>query len=40
MQYVVWRGKKEEYELFADEGGEVDSTPTIDHQQFVMLRTF
>ena len=22
MQYVVWRGKKEEYELFADEDGE------------------
>lgn len=40
MQYVVWRGKKEEYELFADEGGEVDSTPTIDHQQFVMLEDF
>ena len=40
MQYVVWRGKKEEYELFADEDGEVDNAPTIDHQQFVMLEDF
>ena len=27
MQYVVWRGKKEEYELFSDEDGETASTP-------------
>ena len=40
MQYVVWRGKKEEYELFADEGGAVDNAPTIDHQQFLMLEDF
>lgn len=40
MQYVVWRGKKEEYELFADEDGEVDNAPTIDHQQFLMLEDF
>ena len=40
MQYVVWRGKKEEYELFADENGEVDNAPTIDHQQFLMLEDF
>ena len=40
MQYVVWRGKKEEYELFADEDGEVDNAPTIDHHQFLMLEDF
>ena len=27
MQYVVWRGKKENYELFSDENGETASTP-------------
>ncbi len=40
MQYVVWRGKKTEYELFADEDGEIENTPTIDHQQFLMLEDF
>ena len=40
MQYVVWRGKKTEYELFADEDDEIENTPTIDHQQFLMLEDF
>jgi hypothetical protein len=26
MQYVVWRSQREEYELFADEGGETFSS--------------
>ena len=31
MQYVVWRGKKEDYDLFSDEDGNTDSTPTLSH---------
>ena len=33
-QYVVWRGKKEEYELFSDEDGETASTPTRSYEQY------
>ena len=34
MQYVVWRGKKEDYDLFSDEDGNTDSTPTLSHEQW------
>ena len=40
MQYVVWRGKKEEYELFSDEDGDVTSAPTISHEQYLKLEEF
>ena len=40
MQYVVWRGKKEEYELFSDEDGNVTSAPTISHEQYLKLEDF
>ena len=40
MQYVVWRGKKEEYELFSDEDGDVTSAPTISHEQYLKLEDF
>ena len=40
MQYVVWRGKKEEYELFSDEDGDVTSVPTISHEQYLKLEDF
>ncbi len=40
MQYVVWRGKQDEYELFSDEDGDVDSTPTLDYEQFCKLEDF
>ena len=38
MQYVVWRGKKEEYELFSDE--ESASTPTLSYEQYQRLEDF
>ena len=40
MQYVVWRGKKEEYELFSDEDGETASTPTLSYEQYQRLEDF
>ena len=40
MQYVVWRGKKEEYELFPQEGGDAPATPTLTHEQFQALENF
>lgn len=40
MQYVVWRGKKEKYELFSDEDGEITSTPTLTHEQYLRLEDF
>ena len=40
MQYVVWRGKKEEYELFSDEDGDVTSAPTISYEQYLQLEDF
>ena len=40
MQYVVWRGKKEKYELFSDEDGETTSTPTLTHEQYLRLEDF
>jgi len=40
MQYVVWRGRKEEYELFSEEDGDTSSTPTLTHEQFRALEDF
>ena len=40
MQYVVWRGKKEEYELFSQEDGDAPATPTLTHEQFRALENF
>ena len=40
MQYVVWRGKKEDYGLFSDEDGETASTPTLSHEQYLKLEEF
>ena len=40
MQYVVWRGKKEDYDLFSDEDGNTDSTPTLSHEQYLKLEKF
>ena len=40
MQYVVWRGKKEDYDLFSDEDGNTDSTPTLSHEQHLKLEEF
>ncbi len=40
MQYVVWRGKKEDYELFSDENGDTASTPTLSHEQYLKLEEF
>ena len=40
MHYVVWRGKKEEYELFSDEDGETASTPTLSYEQYQRLEDF
>ena len=40
MQYVVWQGRKEEYELFSDEDGDTPSTPTLAHEQFRALEDF
>ncbi len=40
MQYVVWRGKKEDYDLFSDEDGDATSTPTLSHEQYLKLEEF
>ena len=40
MQYVVWRGKKEDYDLFSDENGDTASTPTLSHEQYLKLEEF
>jgi len=40
MQYVIWRGKKDDYELFSDEDGEAISTPTLTHEQYLKLEDF
>ena len=40
MQYVVWRGKKEDYDLFSDEDGNTDSTPTLSHEKYLKLEEF
>ena len=40
MQYVVWRGKKEEYELFSQEDGDAPAVPTLTHEQFRALEDF
>ena len=40
MQYVVWRGKKEDYDLFSDEDGDTASTPTLSHEQYLKLEGF
>ena len=40
MQYVVWRGKKEDYDLFSDEDGDTASTPTLSHEQYLKLEEF
>ena len=40
MQDVVWRGKKEDYDLFSDEDGNTDSTPTLSHEQYLKLEEF
>ena len=37
MQYVVMRGKKEDVELFAEDSGEENPTPTITHEQYLDL---
>ena len=40
MQYVVWRGKKEDYDLFSDEDGNTDSTPTLSPEQYLKMEEF
>ena len=40
MQYVLWRGKKEDYDLFSDEDGDTASTPTLSHEQYLKLEEF
>ena len=40
MQYVIWRGKKEDYDLFSDEDGDTASTPTLSHEQYLKLEEF
>lgn len=40
MQYVVWRGKKEEYALFSQEDGDAPAVPTLTHEQFQALEDF
>ena len=40
MQYVVWHGKKESYELFSEDNGDAASVPTITHEQFLKLTDF
>ena len=40
MQYVVLRGKKEDYDLFSDEDGDTASTPTLSHEQYLKLEEF
>ena len=40
MQYVVQRGKVENYELFSDENDDISSVPTITHEQYQKLTEF
>ena len=40
MQYVVMRGKKEEYDLFSDEDSDTVSKPTLDYEQYCKLEEF
>ena len=40
MQYVIWRGKKEDYDLFSDEDGDTVSAPTLSHEQYLKLEEF
>ncbi len=40
MQYVVMRGKKEEYDLFSDEDSSTVSKPTLDYEQCCKLEEF
>ncbi|MCI5956564.1 MAG: site-specific integrase [Clostridiales bacterium] len=40
MQYVIWRGKKEDYDLFSDEDDDTASTPTLSHEQYLKLEGF
>ena len=40
MQYVVWRSKKEDYDLFSDEDDDTASTPTLSHEQYLKLEEF
>ena len=40
MQYVVWRGKKESYDLFSGEDGDTASVPTLDYEQYRKLEDF
>ncbi len=40
MQYVKLRGRKEEVDLFSDEDGNLDSAPTITHEQFLKLTDY
>ena len=40
MQYVVWRGKKDDYELFSEDNGEVATIPTLTHEMYPKLEDF
>ena len=40
MQYVVWRGKKEDFDLFASDDEGAVSAPTISHEQYGRLVDF
>ena len=40
MQFVVMRGKKEEVELFNEDGDDELTVPTISHEQFLALEEF
>lgn len=33
-------GQKEDYDLFSDEDGNTDSTPTLSHEQYLKLEEF
>ena len=40
MQYVIWRGKKDDYELFSEDNGEVATIPTLTHEMYLKLEDF
>ena len=40
MQYIVYRKRTEDYDLFSDEDGNTDSTPTLSHEQYLKLEEF
>ena len=40
MQYVVWRGKKDDYELFSDDNGDVATMPMLTHEMYLKLEDF